>query len=306
MPYFAFQEHKNLLAMGLHRLSLADWLMPDDRLTEELDLKRQLWEQRGPEVFCADPGSMDAQWEVAQAIGDHLPNRFPGVYDRRPNGLYCRVADQAVHWDDPATALLMASWCVQEDLCLLQPGDDGRYTLTAASLCAPSYWRLLDKVGQPLDAIHAPVPGYADRLDRPVNRFFERLKTDQPVWRGNWSVVTSDRLYQPGGEESEPIDRPDDIPERCFLRTERQTLRRMPNTGAVLFTIRVELRSLRDYVDDAAVLGDLRTALSGLDEAERRYKSLHWIEPALSTWLDRRLAGMAKPEADGRETGGPG
>ena len=35
---------------------------------------------------------------------------------------------------------------------------------TAGVLCFPSRWRLMEKIGKPLSAVHGPVPLYADRL----------------------------------------------------------------------------------------------------------------------------------------------
>jgi len=72
------------------------------------------------------------------------------------------------------------------------------------------------------------------------------------------------------------------------LRTERQTLRRLPDTSAVLFTIRVAIRPLSDYLEQPQVLNDLLDTLTGMSEAERSYKSLHLLEPALSDWLSRQ------------------
>lgn len=290
LAYYAFQEHKNLLAMGLHSLKPDEWLLPDEKLAGQTALKQSLWSELGERVYSQLPESRAAQLEVARALGEYLPEHYPDLYAPCPDGLVCRFNDTTYQWDDPDIALLKASWCVQEDLCLLQPQDD-HYRLTAASLCAPSYWRLLEKIGRPLDRIHAPVPGYGEKLSRKINRFFQHIKVDRPVWRGNWSVVTSDRLYQPGDEESEPVTSPADIPRRCFIRTERQTLRRLPQTGAVVFSIRVHIKPFTDFLDNPAWLNDLYNALAALSADERDYKSLHPVEPALSLWLEHHLAG---------------
>jgi hypothetical protein len=288
LEYYAFQEHKNLLAMGLHSLDLTEWLLPDSNLASQVNRKQALWAELGERVYCQLPESHKAQREVARAMGEHLPLHYPDLFAGHPDGLICRFNNTTQTWDDPENTLLRASWCVQEDLCLLQPKNDS-YSLTAASLCAPSYWRLLEKIGQPLDRIHAPVPGYTEQLSKKLNRFFQHIKVDRPVWRGNWSVVTSERLYQPGNEESESVAAPEHIPHRCFIRTERQTLRRMPVTGAVLFTIKVQIKPFTDFLDNPVWLQDLHSALAQLSGDERHYKSLQPIEPALSQWLETQV-----------------
>ncbi|ALO45288.1 heme-dependent oxidative N-demethylase family protein [Pseudohongiella spirulinae] len=288
MSYYAFRDHKQLLSMGLARLDLADWLQPDKKLAEQSTLKKALWQHQGEQVFKALPESAAAQREVADLLAHHLPAHFPELYTPADQGLWCAPMQTTHHWDRHDNPLLQASWCVQEDLCLLQAFADG-YRLTAASLCAPSYWRLLDKIGKPLDLIHAPVPGYSDQLSARINRFFSHIKVEHPVWRGNWSVVSSDQLYQPGIEPSPPIKEVEQIGERCFLRCERQTLRRLPESSAVLFTIKVTLEPLSDFCQSPEILRDLKAAIDGLSKEERLYKSLHLLEPALSQWLQHQL-----------------
>lgn len=288
MSYYAFRDHKQLLSMGLARLDPADWLLPDNRLAEQSTLKQALWREHGKEVFDALPESEEAQREVADMIACHLPAHFPELYQPQGSGLCCKPMNEVHQWDPDNNPLLQVSWCVQEDLCILQPFDDG-YRLTAASLCAPSYWRLQDKLGRALDAIHAPVPCYDEQLSNRLNRFFQHIKVEHPVWRGNWSVVSSSRLYQPGNEPPLKISDARQIGEQCFLRCERQTLRRLPASGAVLFTIKVTLEPLRDLCGTPDILQDLKSAIDGLSKEEQTYKSLNRLQPALSEWLDQQL-----------------
>ena len=41
------------------------------------------------------------------------------------------------------------------------------------------------------------MPGYQSSIGTPMNKLFERLKVDKPVWRLNWSVVDDPALFQP-------------------------------------------------------------------------------------------------------------
>ena len=54
--------------------------------------------------------------------------------------------------------------------------EEAGLRLIAAVLCFPSRWRLADKMDRLMGAIHGPVPFYADRLARPVDRFMRLLK----------------------------------------------------------------------------------------------------------------------------------
>ena len=115
----------------------------------------------------------------------------------------------------------------------MAPGDTG-YTLEAASLCFPSRWRLIDKIGKRMVDIHSPVPDYENKLARPVDRFFDKLDINKPVWRVNWSLTDDPDLYQPIRKTSTDYSRninSKNAGDLIFLRCERQTLRRLPHTG---------------------------------------------------------------------------
>ena len=58
-------------------------------------------------------------------------------------------------------------------------------------------WRLEDKIGRSLDAIHSEghgVVGWKDKLKNSMERFFIRLKVDKPVERNNVSSSSRRKL----------------------------------------------------------------------------------------------------------------
>ena len=177
---------------------------------------------------------------------------------------------------------------VQEDLCLMAPGPDG-YTLEAASLCFPARWRLMDKMGLPMSGIHKPVPDYSEKLSRPVDSFFNRIDVDRPVWRVNWSLTTDPTMFQPVRQKhsaSELSITSKNAGDKVYMRCERQTLRRLPDTGWILFTIKTyldKLSKLHKYPKEAQNLSSLlRSAPTTL----LSYKNInHFLEPLL-VYLD--------------------
>ena len=215
------------LSMGVHPLDLDDWLVLDDHFAAELALKHRLLTERHDEVFAALAGTEPAGAEVLELIQAWLTTH---------------AADHAPAPDQPGELhpLDRAARLVQEDLCLLG-SSDGHYVLEAASLCFPSHWRLADKLGRSVAAIHAPVPHYATELEARVDTFLARLRTDRPVVRRNLSIHCHDDLFRP-----EPHESPDSFGadtsglDQVWLRSERQTLVRLAGTGAVLFTIKTQ------------------------------------------------------------------
>lgn len=122
-----------------------------------------------------------------------------------------------------------------DDVCLLAP--EPGWPLVAGAVLFPSHWHLRDKIGRPLAEVHGRVPGYPAAQ---VDRFLDRLRPGQAVWRRNV-------LFHRNGELHAPVPSAGD---RWWFRSERQTLRRLPQSGAVLFTIATDTCPVDDL--DAA------------------------------------------------------
>jgi hypothetical protein len=284
------------LSMGIRTLDLDGWLVIDERFDAELAFKRQLLHERPDEVFAATPAALDPSAEVLELViawlaahppvpvATSAPSPEP-VATRRPEDHPTATSSEggAGGWH-PLDA---AGRLVQEDLCVMVRGEDG-YRLEAASLCFPSHWRLHDKLGRNLAAIHAPVPHYAEELEAKVDTFFDRLRVDRPVVRRNWSIHSHDDLYRPEPHESPDSFAPDDSGiDQVWLRSERQTLVRLPRTGAVLFTIKTQqcpVTALRQRPDLAVALA-ARLAAEQADLASRGHTIP--FPPWLILWLEQ-------------------
>ena len=177
---------------------------------------------------------------------------------------------------------------VQEDLCLMAPGPDG-YTLEAASLCFPARWRLMDKMGLPMSGIHKPVPDYSEKLSRPVDSFFNRIDVDRPVWRVNWSLTTDPTMFQPVRQKhsaSELSITSKNAGDKVYMRCERQTLRRLPDTGWILFTIKTYLDKVSKLHKHPKEVQNLSSLLRSAPTSLLSYKNInHFLEPLL-VYLD--------------------
>ncbi|MEE3623224.1 DUF3445 domain-containing protein [Nitrospirillum sp. BR 11752] len=290
-PCWPFDGGDWRMAMGLMALNPARWLMVDDSCPALLAERRALLAQRHGAVTGFLPGSHDAQAEVLALMADHLPRHFPGAYVREGRRLTCRLTGEV--WDLDAAGpnpLEVAGRLVAEDLCLLLPDAAGLPVLAAAVLCFPNRWRLREKLGRPMAGIHAPVALYGEKLGRPVDRFLETLAPDRPVWRMNWGLNDDPALFQPEEVAHTAADAaltPENAGHRLFLRIERQTLRRLPATGAILFTIRTYQRALGDLTGEEAA--QLAHVLRTVPKPVARYKGLpRTAGPALG-FLDRRV-----------------
>ncbi|MBM3222751.1 MAG: DUF3445 domain-containing protein [Candidatus Tectomicrobia bacterium] len=279
------------LTMGLSPLALHDWIAPDADLAHDLREKERLLHERHAEVFHALPAAAASSAEVLALLAAHLPERFPTFYRR--DGAWLEYLATGQRWPlaaGPLHPLDIAGRLVQEDLCLMQPLEGmTTYTLVGASVCFPTRWRLAEKIGTSLGAIHDPVPGYDTELAPSMERLFARLKVERPVWRLNWSLMDDPALFQPTGHGQTARQHhltAENAGTHLWLRMERQTLRRLPQTGAILFTIRVYVRPLHRLVTHPAQAAALAATIRTMPPAMQEYKSLTPFLDAVLGWLD--------------------
>lgn len=251
------------LSMGTRGLEASAWLLPDDDRERDLALKASLLTERHDEVFAALPAPVahQASREVLALVEAAIGHRS---------------GDRSLHPLDAAGRL------VQEDLCLLVIRD-GAPHLDAASLCFPSYWRLRDKLGQPLAAVHSPVAHYADELAKKVDRFISRLAVDRPVWRRNWSIHDDPTYFLPDPTPPVAVDPPRGL----WLRSERQTLRRLSTPDSVLFTIRTQQVPLVVLAQRRDVARRMAAAIEAWSPQLAAYKGDHGALAARE-WLASR------------------
>jgi len=214
---------------GIQPMAIDDWIWRDDAYGAQMALRDQLIKDRRQDVVALHRDGAAAAVEVLQyllaALATKSGYRVARDWVTRPDGV-----DVALDMNDP---LATAGRLVQEDLCLVQKVADG-HVLTGAVLCFPAGWTLAEKMMRPLAAIHAPVPAYGDELDRRVNRLFDAIRVDRPLWRRNGFFYEDPALFAPF---SEAMPRPPVSANAKFFRVERQCLLRLPNTNAVVFSI---------------------------------------------------------------------
>ncbi|MBZ9908411.1 DUF3445 domain-containing protein [Mesorhizobium sp. BR115XR7A] len=282
-----YDGSSKLFTIGLKPLDPANWIEVDGHLLPYLAKKRRLYAEIPECVFVEQDGTRDAQQEVLELLGAYLPERFPDTHRRSDAGVAVVGATSrpTIPSSLAGAPLVAASLLVQEDLILMRRGEDG-WRLAAGSLCFPSSWSLVEKFGKPLQQIHEPVPGFGPGT-RPadlINRMFDGLQ-GQAVERYNWSIQSGDALYHPLSNieridraTSRPTRFPDgDVKTHAFIRVERQTLRKLPASRDILFTIRIHLDPLAvlaRHPDRATLAASFAAQLEALDVAQLDYKGL--------------------------------
>ena len=238
------------VSMGVRKLGERPWLFTDENTGRELTLKAELSNDPTKEVFLAQSGAEDASLTVLSLI------------EQTGIGL---IRDSNLH------PLERAGLSVQEDLCLVQHSSRG-WILEAASLSFPSLWKLSEKIGKNMAAVHGPVDDYPEFLDKKVDGFFGRLG-HEPVWRRNWFIHSDNTLHQPDRPpRDDPVITSSAVGEKLFVRSERQTLRALEIPGWILFTIRVQQTPLKDLIDSRRE--DFTNWIQNAPDSLHRHKAL--------------------------------
>ncbi|MEY3413657.1 MAG: hypothetical protein RJA79_532, partial [Actinomycetota bacterium] len=232
--------------LGTFPVEIANWLLRDAEFDLTVQLKKKLLATRRSEVVGLQPGGDDVAQEAAQLV-----SQWAGV----------ELSSTGIN------ALVDASLLVADDLAVLQPvkSQDGReqLLLNAAVVCCPSRWMLSEKMGHNMLAIHEPVAKYADHVGAAVDTYFQRLTVEKPVWRSNWIIQDHPALFQPQIPSGPLVKTPDEL----WIRMERQTLRRLPKTGGILFTIRGYQQPLPEYLSRSKQIAqDTRTLVERLPD----------------------------------------
>jgi len=251
-PYLPFLAGPLSLAPGLKPIAPEAWLTPDTE-AHSLPEKHGVMRAHRGEVYGAREGSELAALELAAEV-------------------HAAAGPGQGEWD---TALEAAAGAVSDDLCILIKGREGLWRLEAASLCAPTFWRLGEKLGEPLGGLHGPVPGANPDMVGRIHRMFDALRPGQVLERFNWTVQPGAARYTPSQAPFKKIAA--DLAtagalDALWLRVERQTISKLPVSGAVVFTIRVAIDPLRAALTDADHVAAFRAAWEGIDPALADYK----------------------------------
>ncbi|MEM8741021.1 MAG: DUF3445 domain-containing protein [Pseudomonadota bacterium] len=262
LPFLPFADPKLTRGPGVQPLDPATWLERDAAFAAQMALRDGLVAEKLGAVTALIPEGAAALEELLALVCDALradPGYGVAAEITRPDGATVDLSDPL-----PALARL-----VQEDLLLLdRPEGAAEHRLLGGVLCFPARWSLAQKMARGLLAIHEPIPYYAEALGARVQRLFDAIRPDRPLWRANWLLHTWPELHQPAEEKAKKPRRFETDP--IWLRMERQTLRRLPGTGAVVFGIKTSVAPIESLTAEEGRV--LTRVVAALPEIEYRFK----------------------------------
>lgn len=294
---------------------MSDLVAMDKTYLEKIRRRRDLIATETKSVVDRNPVAEDAVRELYDWIfGTYLPKRFPSMFTLVPGYmsekqsladgtgrgyLHNLVTNEHIPLEppsDPVEALKTLGSHVDDEFLILLPTADPKatlrktyptqtpttpYHLHAYILAFPSGFNTPQKFGLPLASIHAPVPGYAAKLEKSMDKYFAALPFGKVVQRANWGIQSTEQLFKLDGNHLSTVispsstSDPSTVPmappthtttqadiaswteaaedvdvDDCFLRCERQTLHRLEKTGAVVFAFKTYLYPVRDVKEE--------------------------------------------------------
>lgn len=142
---------------------------------------------------------------------------------------------------------------VDEDFLMMLPSPDGDgYTLQSFVWAYPVGFDPQSKKGIKLRDAHKPVPGYKEKLQMSMDRYFSKLEPGDVKCRVSWAVASSDNLCERGEYHLAPGQEPTEKEfslETCRVRCELQTVFSLPKSGARILSVHLYLYRLQEIKD---------------------------------------------------------
>ncbi|KID84449.1 hypothetical protein MGU_08267 [Metarhizium guizhouense ARSEF 977] len=301
LPYRAFRYGpKYNITMGLRTIGHDEWIELDNHFPKYHADKAIRIQERGDKCIRTHPDAVPAAMELLEELANYLPARYPGLFKRTAVGIDNMWSGESFNIlqrplrEDPMT---VCARLIQDDLALLLEQPDGTYRLLAGCILLAGFWRLSDKFGMSLSDIHTSgnVPSFQEKLERGMVKFFQRMKTDTMYGRSNYFIQVDDSLpwSHSIGDEDDPdvgwsTAEQGKIIHHHWFRSERQSLRRLPRTRAICFTIRTYFLPITEMAEEDYVPGRLASAIRSWDHDVSKYKGRAKYEAVLLDYLDRK------------------
>ncbi|CAN2183498.1 Protein of unknown function DUF3445 [Candidatus Nanopelagicaceae bacterium] len=254
------------LSMGLRSLDEASWLEDGDDLAGQIVERIELSTSAREIVYQELPGYEVPIEELFERIAANLKQFHSDKYSFEDSRItYLPTGTKADL--NASDRLLQVATIIGEDLVVLSREND-EWRIVAGAVLFPSRWKLTEKIGKGMDAVHAPVPGYQSALAPYMTATFDKITADRPVWRKNWSLHSTEDLHQPTSIHEVAS------PENYWWRTERQTLTRAHSGDFLFFTIRNRVEPLAWIKNDADSAALFAETLASFPPETIEYKGL--------------------------------
>ena len=274
----------------------------------EVALKRELLAASPHEYFSGGTELLDAQWGVVELaltdLSEHYPESFRLERDGhnwRWHNLLLGEEQAFIRGDAASLPLEPLDWVgrqLQEDLVLVSADADAAFV--GGQLCFPNGWAIGDRLGRSFMTIHERTPTTTMPSVHAGTRLLSAMKPGKTLWRMSWNFKLTDQLdlstkhkprYKADFALRAPLLTPETAGREIFIRIERQTFTRLPNSPFVLFGVHTYNSRLETEAADPERARRILAVIRGAPEDVKTYKAITPIEGAMTAFLEKSAHG---------------
>lgn len=289
--YYPFSGKKGRLRLGLNPITVSDWIQYEDDFKDRINKKHRLINIERARVLYLSDKSIPAQQEFLNLLIEYLLKYKSNLFQQSGSEIFSLKENK--HYDVEEyknCPIELISYLAPDDFCLLEECEDD-YKLMAATVCAPTWWDLSEKIGKPLTSIHSPIADFEEKIGRMIRHFLKNLTNEDLYKRSNWFLFGApDLCVFPSNFDTYKNllnITSENIEENLYLRTERQTFRKLTKTGAIVFGIKVYVSPISILKKVPAIAEDLLLSLEEMSTQQKESLAINLIEKELVNYIQK-------------------
>jgi len=250
-----------------------------------------------------------AEKELLDTVVTYFLDRHPEDFTREGDVVRCHLTGFAINVKeaDPLVALALLA---TEDLTLMLPaetvqmegGETQIYRLKTGNLVFANGWSLTSqfnraapadpeehaawleekqnseaaaRLGRSMREIHDPnVPHYMKHFADKADRFISNMPENRYFWRRNWSPSSKNVLFRHA--DSDELSSPDFTADfwhaAGYVRSEHETLVKLPQSKAVVFSIKTYIWPVKELLKHPAFMDALEQAFDNMPPLMFQYR----------------------------------
>ncbi|EFQ34303.1 hypothetical protein CGRA01v4_03873 [Colletotrichum graminicola] len=286
-PYrpFRWAYHQT---MSLTKMDTDFWIELESSYKSRIAQRRELYAKHGRDILASLPGSELACKELMEMAIQFVCARYPNQFKRDDNTLVNNMLGTTTDLSRTEPLVVLLNNIPEDFAVMIRDHETGRYVLRAGVVCSAVGWKVSEKLGMGLPAIHGGVPDYKEKMQFSMDRFFTKMPTNKPIQRGSWGLEVGQPLFLPSEDPKfahREYQNPDLKPGDINLRVDWQTLRRLPLSGAVVFNFKALFTPLNEFRNEPYIPSIVLKVLNEGKESILKYKGVwhveHVAKPAL-------------------------
>lgn len=241
------------MIMNVGKVSPDDWLHIDSDYKWVTESHTRILNGE-KDLTCKVNGSSEtlkAVQELYELVLDVLIQRYPSYFVKKGYSVYNAIRNVEMPFSASASKLtaeqllriLMEN--TEEDFQVLQyDANCDEYVIRAIGGLTSDGFLWQTKLNKKLTDVHAPVPGYAEKLKNSMNKFFNKLQPGSIIQRFTWGIHigSQDKKFHPiksykgSGPNGIVTESDVDFNKEAWLRVERQVPMKLPKTKFLILT----------------------------------------------------------------------